>query len=109
MLQVTQLQTILRAPADKTEMHLGECQSIIAAKKFQGFFVTDDQSAYDQSARSLYLGNERTLHLCNLLALAQSSGDLSQARALEIHRELAKAGRFMLCTRKNVDCDFGLS
>lgn len=75
--------------------HAGEAEGIYFAEKLEGYFVTDDNAAYDFAMN--HLGPGRVRDTVDLLREAVAYGELDDGEALNIVNAIRNSGR---CIRR---------
>jgi hypothetical protein len=73
--------------------HLGEAESMHAADKLNGQFITDDNAAYDLAVKRL--GQARVFDTVDLLRECVAHGELNASEAQHIADAIRNAGRFL--------------
>jgi predicted nucleic acid-binding protein len=73
--------------------HLGEAESLVLADKFHGYFVTDDNAAYDLASRQL--GHLRVFDTVDILREAVVTGYFTTSEARRLADAIRNAGRHL--------------
>jgi hypothetical protein len=94
---VFRLRTAIRGASDDEDddpsRDLGEAESIYAADKFHGVFITDDSSAYDFARKKF--GANRVMDTVDLLREAVACGELSPSEAQHVADAIRNSGRHL--------------
>ena len=96
------IRTAMTDPREPSTKNLGEAESLFLARKYQGWFVTDDGVAHDWSLRNGMLGAGRVLDTVDILRRAVSYEDIGETDAKAIYDLVIAAGRdFRSCHPTN--------
>ena len=90
---VERIRAALTSPGESDKRNLGEAQSIFLAKRFEGFFFTDDNVAYSWARDSGMLPGHRVIDSVEVLRRAVGDTLITSNEARKIFDDVIKADR----------------